>query len=98
MKNGIRLNNATAPCKGCTNRHVGCHGTCSAYIEFDKKNKERRKQNFQATENNVALSKIKSTGVRNAQNKYYCTGHSIYQKSNLSYRDKIREEVQKNAI
>lgn len=98
MKNGIKLNNATAPCKECTNRHVGCHGTCSAYIEFDKKNKERRKQNFQTIENNIAITKIKSTGVKNAQSKYYCTGQSTFQKSSLSYRNEIREEVQRNAI
>ena len=39
----------TAPCQGCVYRFVGCHSTCTKYIEFrkelDKHNKivsERR--------------------------------------------------------
>ena len=28
---------AQANCKGCQNRHVGCHGTCSIYQEYKKK-------------------------------------------------------------
>lgn len=24
----------TAPCKGCEKRHIGCHATCEAYLEF----------------------------------------------------------------
>ena len=28
---------ANANCKGCENRHVGCHGTCSIYQEYRKK-------------------------------------------------------------
>ncbi len=25
-----------APCKGCTNRSVGCHGKCDGYIQWKK--------------------------------------------------------------
>lgn len=25
-----------APCFQCKDRHIGCHGTCSSYIEFSK--------------------------------------------------------------
>ena len=28
---------ANANCKGCEKRHVGCHGTCSIYQEYRKK-------------------------------------------------------------
>ena len=28
---------ANANCKGCENRHVGCHGTCSIYQEYRTK-------------------------------------------------------------
>lgn len=24
----------TCPCKGCTNREIGCHSKCSKYIEW----------------------------------------------------------------
>lgn len=27
---------AKAPCKGCVGRFVGCHSTCTKYIEFRK--------------------------------------------------------------
>lgn len=35
---------ATAPCKECTERHEGCHGTCKEYIAF---------KNAKAIENEV---------------------------------------------
>ena len=28
---------AQANCKGCERRHVGCHATCSIYLEYRKK-------------------------------------------------------------
>lgn len=30
------------PCKGCTDRHGGCHATCERYSEFHAFNAERR--------------------------------------------------------
>ena len=39
----------TPPCKSCTDRHIGCHGQCSKYLEFradcDKANENRRRYN-----------------------------------------------------
>ena len=26
--------NETSPCKGCTNRHTACHGSCELYKEW----------------------------------------------------------------
>ncbi|QHI73803.1 hypothetical protein [Aminipila terrae] len=31
-----------SPCKGCTDRYVGCHGKCAEYISFATANTERR--------------------------------------------------------
>jgi hypothetical protein len=31
-----------APCKGCPERKPHCHGSCAAYIEYDKKNQAVR--------------------------------------------------------
>lgn len=45
--------NRNSPCMNCTNRHVGCHGTCERYITYradldelkDIRRKELMKQN-----------------------------------------------------
>lgn len=29
-----------SPCKGCTKRTIGCHGTCEGYKDFVVKNEE----------------------------------------------------------
>lgn len=31
-----------APCKDCKKRAVGCHSICREYLEWQKKNEERR--------------------------------------------------------
>lgn len=31
---------AKPPCKGCEDRHTGCHTKCPDYIEWDKARKE----------------------------------------------------------
>lgn len=31
-----------APCKDCTERHVGCHSTCQGYKDFVKWNEEQK--------------------------------------------------------
>lgn len=28
------------PCKDCSNRKMGCHGSCAAYLEWSKKKQE----------------------------------------------------------
>ena len=35
------MKNTTYPCKGCTDRYVGCHSECGKYIEVKKRNIER---------------------------------------------------------
>jgi hypothetical protein len=39
----------TSSCKGCQERHIGCHASCETYLawrsEIDKENEERRKKN-----------------------------------------------------
>lgn len=30
-----------SPCKGCTERHKGCHSSCEAYKAYDEENKRR---------------------------------------------------------
>lgn len=33
-----------APCKDCTDRKVGCHGSCDAYQEFNKFCEDQREK------------------------------------------------------
>lgn len=34
------MTNIKAPCMGCKDRYVGCHGNCQAYLDYDAKNKQ----------------------------------------------------------
>jgi hypothetical protein len=43
MKNTNKgVDTMTCPCKGCTDREIGCHSKCSKYIEW-KSEWDRRK-------------------------------------------------------
>jgi len=33
-----------APCKGCQDRRIGCHGDCEKYREFHAENRKRLEQ------------------------------------------------------
>lgn len=42
-----------APCKDCTDRHAGCHGTCEKYLSWNKIHDEEKAVIRKAkTENN----------------------------------------------
>lgn len=34
MNNTVYSGMKTSPCKDCTARQIGCHGTCAPYMEF----------------------------------------------------------------
>ena len=38
-----------APCKGCINRHVGCHSVCRRYSEYKEKRTKELEQKNKAT-------------------------------------------------
>lgn len=35
---------SNGPCKDCQDRHVGCHGKCEKYQEFDRQNEINRQR------------------------------------------------------
>ena len=37
----------TAPCKGCEERHHGCHSHCEAYKAYQAENTKRCEENIQ---------------------------------------------------
>ncbi len=37
----VVFKNDNVPCKGCSDRVVGCHSTCEKYAEFVKENNKR---------------------------------------------------------
>lgn len=61
--------NVISPCKDCPDRHVGCHGTCKRYKEWDTANRERRerRQNIEMIDNYILG--MKSTGKERARRK-----------------------------
>lgn len=38
------MNPLKAPCKGCADRHLGCHASCDRYIEY--KTEHAKQQTF----------------------------------------------------
>lgn len=44
----------TAPCLGCPDREIGCHGNCEKYISFTEEN-EREKERRQTYLHNEAV-------------------------------------------
>lgn len=32
------------PCKGCTERQIGCHGNCEGYINYQKQREELKRE------------------------------------------------------
>ena len=40
-------------CKGCKDRHLGCHSECEEYLEFDKQRKKELNNKLKKTETDV---------------------------------------------
>ena len=46
----------TPPCKGCTERYVGCHGKCEKYAAWQSKHekaKQRQREELDAIDNRI---------------------------------------------
>lgn len=43
MQGNLGLTPVQAPCKGCEDRHTGCHADCTRYIAF-RREEDRYKQ------------------------------------------------------
>lgn len=51
--------NMKKTCKDCTERKVGCHGTCEYYIKRSKKAEEQRKKRYEALKLHITHNNIK---------------------------------------
>lgn len=64
----------TNNCKGCTERHVGCHSTCKSYLKFvEENNKEKaalRKQTESMSLNSDGTMFSGIKGQRNMRPKH----------------------------
>ena len=47
-----------APCKGCADRVVGCHGKCDRYAAFKAQNDKERDQRREFLQQNDVLSDL----------------------------------------
>lgn len=54
----------TAPCKGCQDRHLGCHGTCEKYQEYKKIHEEEAAADRRRTDAYVDLYGYKLSKLR----------------------------------
>lgn len=43
MMLNISSNISSCSCKGCKDRHIGCHGDCKKYAEFRRKTEKANK-------------------------------------------------------
>lgn len=58
------------PCKGCKDRHVGCHSECNKYIEAKRKNEEIR-----ATQEKESVLNESIYVLKNNRMKSFRQGH-----------------------
>lgn len=74
-----------APCRDCTDRHTGCHGTCDRYREYAKAKSEEREKYWRArlSEQEVESYVIHAKG-KNAKSKNLNRGKGK-QKNGKSY-------------
>lgn len=76
--NDYKLSGGDSPCKGCTERYVGCHSECEKYITYVDGRKEQYKKNKERIEQDQLLYDIEQNsmknGMRNLRSKY--TKHS----------------------
>ncbi len=52
------------PCKDCTERHVGCHGTCERYKDWKTAHDAEKDARFKAKQEEATFRKYK-VDVRN---------------------------------
>jgi len=45
-RQGIRLSSIDAPCKGCADRFVGCHGVCEKFAQYNELKKAEYAQRY----------------------------------------------------
>ena len=57
-RQSIRLSSIDAPCKGCADRFVGCHGVCEKFAKYNELKKaeyaRRYLKNFDTTDHEDA--------------------------------------------
>jgi hypothetical protein len=51
-----------APCQDCSDRHLGCHGTCNKYILYKHKQKLLKEQEVRDK-----ISMARTSGPRNTR-------------------------------
>jgi hypothetical protein len=45
-------------CKDCKDRHVGCHGECEAYIEWDRKHRAEKEEIWEKKQKVMRESRV----------------------------------------
>ena len=56
-----------APCKGCENRDIGCHGTCNKYkFYYDLNEARKRKKSIDDIPNSYESSQIYKNASKKA--------------------------------
>lgn len=57
----------TCPCKGCTDREIGCHAKCSKYIEWKTEWDRRKNMITEAKTFEYEVGAIKVAGLKRMQ-------------------------------
>lgn len=55
------------PCKGCSDRAVGCHSSCDAYAQYTKELEEVRRKIFREHEHDKYFSQAKRRSMERAR-------------------------------
>lgn len=66
-----------SPCKGCTNRSVGCHGKCEGYIQWKKEINSEEVPEYVRINKEIA-SAIRYQHTKSENIKNYRRAHKDY--------------------
>lgn len=58
-----------APCMGCTDRTLGCHGSCWRYIDWTEERAEAKKKQREEQKLNQALCEVKERTIKRQKGK-----------------------------
>lgn len=59
-----------APCKNCTERHVGCHGSCERYISALEIAREKQREIWKERDKSRLADEVLIHGFKERKHKY----------------------------
>lgn len=62
--------NLASPCKGCEERHSGCHGECEEFVAWKKEYEQRKEEIIKAKNRQFLLDDVRNQTAQKMMRKY----------------------------